>query len=142
AVPYWLAKDGLPLDVIGGISAVANSAHFWKLFWVPLVDLGIQRRIWYAFCTLGTAAMAVVCSVMADPSKHLAAYTALLFALQAFCTTAHAAANGRMANGGERGLHQPAGDAPHHADGPVVPSRGGDRAGADRHRQRGGGVLG
>jgi len=97
AVPYWLAKDGLPLDVIGGISAVANSAHFWKLFWVPLVDLGPWRRIWYAVCNLGTAAMAVVCSVMVDPSKHLAAYTALLFALQAFCTTAHAAANGLMA---------------------------------------------
>jgi len=97
AVPYWLAKDGLPLDVIGGISAVANSAHFWKLFWVPLVDLGPWRRIWYAVCNIGTAAMAVVCSVMVDPSKHLAAYTALLFALQAFCTTAHAAANGLMA---------------------------------------------
>jgi hypothetical protein len=34
---------------------------------------------------------------MSDPSRHLAAYTALLFALQALCTTAHAAVNGLMA---------------------------------------------
>ncbi|HYV46230.1 MAG TPA: MFS transporter [Myxococcaceae bacterium] len=97
AVPYWLGLEGIPLDIIGGISGAANSAHFWKLFWVPLVDLGPWRRTWYAVCTVGTAAMVVACSVMSEPTKHLATYTALLFALQAFCSTAHAAVNGLMA---------------------------------------------
>jgi hypothetical protein len=97
AVPYWLRNEGVPLDVIATLSAVANSAHFWKLFWVPLLDLGPWRRVWYAACNFGTAVLAVVCSLMSEPSKHLATYTLLLFALQACCTTAHAAVNGLMA---------------------------------------------
>ncbi|HZN93377.1 MAG TPA: MFS transporter [Myxococcales bacterium] len=97
AVPYWLAKEGVPLDAIATLSGVAFSAHFWKLFWVVLVDLGPWRRIWYAAGCFGTAGLAVACSVIDEPAKHLPAYTILLFALQACCSTAHAAVNGLMA---------------------------------------------
>jgi hypothetical protein len=98
AVPFWLAKEGLPLDGIATVSAVANSPHAWKLFWVPLVDLGPWRRIWYSVFTLGTAALVVACSALDEPSRHLSTYTLLLFGLQVACSTAHAAVNGLMAS--------------------------------------------
>ncbi|WP_224361191.1 MFS transporter [Hyalangium versicolor] len=97
AVPYWLAKDGMPLAEIGVLSGTAFSPHAWKLLWVPLIDLGPWRRVWYGVSTLLTAVLLLACSVLPEPSKHLGVYTLLLTALQAAATTAHAALNGLMA---------------------------------------------
>lgn len=97
AVPYWLAKEGMPLAEIGLLSATAFSPHAWKLLWVPLIDLGPWRRVWYGVSTLLTALLLMACAFLPEPSKNLALYTVLLTALQATATTAHAALNGLMA---------------------------------------------
>jgi PAT family beta-lactamase induction signal transducer AmpG len=97
AVPYWLARDGMPLDAIGVLSGTAFSPHAWKLLWVPLIDLGPWRRVWYGVSTLLTALLLLACALLPDPSQHLGVYTLLLTALQAAATTAHAALNGLMA---------------------------------------------
>lgn len=97
AVPLWLARDGIPLDQIAAVSTSANSAHFWKLFWTPIVDVLPHRRAWYGACMVATAGFAIACATIADPSHHLVAYGALLFGLQATAATAHGALNGLMA---------------------------------------------
>jgi PAT family beta-lactamase induction signal transducer AmpG len=97
AVPFWLAAAGIPLTEIGLLSAIAFSPHAWKLLWVPLIDLGPWRRVWYAVSTLLTAGLLLACALIAEPTKHMALYTVLLTALQAAATTAHAALNGLMA---------------------------------------------
>ncbi len=97
AVPYWLAKDGMPLAEIGLLSGTAFSPHAWKLLWVPLIDLGPWRRIWYGVSTLLTALLLLACALLPDPSRNLGVYTLLLTALQATASTAHAALNGLMA---------------------------------------------
>ncbi len=97
AVPYWLAREGMPLTEIGLLSGTAFSPHAWKLLWVPLIDLGPWRRVWYGVSALLTAGLLLACALIPEPSKHLALYTVLLTALQAAATTAHAALNGLMA---------------------------------------------
>jgi hypothetical protein len=92
-----LAKEGMPLTEIGLLSATAFSPNAWKLLWVPLIDLGPWRRVWYGVSTLLTALLLVACAFLPEPSKNLALYTVLLTALQAAATTAHAALNGLMA---------------------------------------------
>ncbi|HEX8820720.1 MAG TPA: MFS transporter [Archangium sp.] len=97
AVPYWLAKDGMPLADIALLSGTAFSPHAWKLLWVPLIDLGPWRRIWYGVTTLLTALLLLACALLPDPARHLGLYTLLLTGLQATASTAHAALNGLMA---------------------------------------------
>lgn len=97
AVPYWLAKDGMPLAEIGVLSGTAFSPHAWKLLWVPLIDLGPWRRVWYGVSTLLTALLILACAMFPEPAQHLGVFTLLLTALQAAATTAHAALNGLMA---------------------------------------------
>ncbi|NOJ93990.1 MFS transporter [Corallococcus coralloides] len=97
AVPYWLAKDGMPLAEIGVLSGTAFSPHAWKLLWVPLIDLGPWRRVWYGVSTLLTALLLLACAMFPEPARHLGVFTLLLTALQAAATTAHAALNGLMA---------------------------------------------
>jgi PAT family beta-lactamase induction signal transducer AmpG len=79
------------------LSGTAFSPHAWKLLWVPLIDLGPWRRVWYGVSTLLTALLLLACALLPEPSQHLGVYTLLLTALQAAATTAHAALNGLMA---------------------------------------------
>ncbi|TSC22630.1 MFS transporter [Corallococcus sp. Z5C101001] len=97
AVPYWLAKDGMPLAEIGVLSGTAFSPHAWKLLWVPLIDLGPWRRVWYGVSTLLTALLLLACALLPEPAQHLGVLTLMLTGLQASATTAHAALNGLMA---------------------------------------------
>ncbi|MET0402159.1 MAG: MFS transporter, partial [Cystobacter sp.] len=97
AVPYWMARDGMSLADIGLMSGTAFSPHAWKLLWVPLIDLGPWRKLWYGIPTLLTALLLLACSFLENPSQQLGLYTLLLTALQASATTAHAALNGLMA---------------------------------------------
>ncbi|MBJ6763786.1 MFS transporter [Myxococcaceae bacterium JPH2] len=98
AVPYWLAKDGLSLAQIGVLSATAFTPHAWKLLWVPLIDLGPWRRVWYCVSALLTAGLLLACTLISEPAQHLGLLTVLLTTLQAVATTGHAALNGLMAN--------------------------------------------
>jgi hypothetical protein len=100
AVPYWLAAEGMPLAEIGVLSGTAFSPHAWKLLWVPLIDLGPWRRVWYGVSTLLTALLLLACAMLPEPSRHMGraggwqmagnvGATALLGALTLFLASAY-----------------------------------------------------
>ena len=97
AVPYWLARQGLPLAQIAQLSAVAFLPHAWKVTWVPLLDFGVSRRAWYLLATLFTAAMLAAVALLSDPQHQLALYTALITAAQVGAATSSAAVEALMA---------------------------------------------
>lgn len=97
AVPFWLRGGGLSLEAIGVLSASAFAPHALKIFWIPVLDIGSYRKVWYLAMTVGTAGLLVAASLLPDPIAHLGLYTALLTAMQATATTAHAANNALMA---------------------------------------------
>jgi MFS transporter, PAT family, beta-lactamase induction signal transducer AmpG len=97
AAPYWLERRGLGIDEIGVVVAAANLAHAAKLLWVPLLDLGSFRRVWYLAMACVTAAVFLTFALLPDPLGNLPLFGALLTALQASATTGHAANNALMA---------------------------------------------
>lgn len=97
AVPYWLARQGLPLAQIAQLSAVAFLPHAWKVAWVPLLDFGASRRTWYMIATTFTAAMIGAVALVRDPMHELALYTALITAAQVGAATSSAAVEALMA---------------------------------------------
>jgi MFS family permease len=97
AVPFWLEQKGLDLDAIALLSATAFAPHALKILWVPLLDIGAYRKVWYLAMAVATAALLIAISVLPDPAGNLPLYTILLTALQATATTGHAANNTLMA---------------------------------------------
>jgi MFS transporter, PAT family, beta-lactamase induction signal transducer AmpG len=97
AVPFWLAGAGVPLAEIAALSAAAFMPHALKILWVPLLDLGARRKVWYLGMISATAALLVALSVMPDPVHHLGAFAVLLTAVQVTATTGHAALNALIA---------------------------------------------
>jgi len=97
AVPYWLARAGVPLSDIAALSAAAFMPHALKILWVPLLDLGARRKLWYLAMISATAALLAALSLFPDPMHHLAPYAVLLTAAQVTATTGHAALNALIA---------------------------------------------
>ncbi len=97
AVPFWLARAGVPLAQIAALSAAAFMPHALKILWVPLLDLGARRKVWYLTMISATAALLVALSVMSDPVHHLGPFAVLLTAAQVTATTGHAALNALIA---------------------------------------------
>ena len=76
-MPYVLRQQGVPIDRIAEVVAIASIPNVWYFLYSPLVDLGLRRRTWI----LLAAAIAGVCSALAIlliPAS-LAAVTAMLF---------------------------------------------------------------
>ncbi len=97
AMPYWLRAGGVSLAEVGAVSATAFAPHGLKLLWVPLLDLGQRRKVWYLAMATATAALLVLASLVPDPVQNLWLYGALVTAAQATATTGHAANNALMA---------------------------------------------
>jgi hypothetical protein len=95
--PFWLERRGHPIDVIAAVTAAAMLALTVKLAWIPLLDLGSHRRVWYLASAFATAAVFLVYAAIPDPLSDLKLFTALLTAVTATATTAHAANNALMA---------------------------------------------
>ena len=74
AVPFWLAKQGVSLAEIGGISAITSQPHALKIFWVPLLDVGPWRRLWYIGSVLLAAISLGAAILVADPVHQLFLY--------------------------------------------------------------------
>jgi PAT family beta-lactamase induction signal transducer AmpG len=77
-MPYVLRKQGVAVDRIAEIVAIASIPNVWYFLYSPIVDLGLQRRSWIllAAATSGlSAALAVLSS-----GGSLALLTFLLFA--------------------------------------------------------------
>jgi MFS family permease len=81
-MPYVLRRNGVAVERIAEIVALAILPTIWCFLYSPLVDLGLSRRTWL----LGSSALAAVCSGMAVLliSRSLALVTALLFLSTAF----------------------------------------------------------
>ena len=97
AVPFWLAARGVPLSQIAALSATAFLPHALKIFWVPLLDVGSYRKVWYLAMVACTAILLAVLSVYPGLVDHLWLYTALLTTAQVTATTGHAALNALVA---------------------------------------------
>jgi len=97
AVPLWLARAGVPAATYATVIATATVPLWAKLLWVPLLDAGSHRKLWYLLSAAGVAGLLVALSLFDDPAHHLPAFTALLTAAMAAATTAHAALNALVA---------------------------------------------
>jgi hypothetical protein len=96
-VGYWMQARGHGIAAIATVTAGASSAHAMKLLWIPLLDLGAYRKVWYlATCALSAAIFAAI-ALLPDPLANLPLLGVLLTLLQASATTAHAANNTLMA---------------------------------------------
>ena len=97
AMPFWLRHGGVPLDQVGAISAAVFAPHAFKILWIPVLDIGSLKRVWYLAMTAATAALLVAASLVPDPLRNLGLYTMLVTLAQATATTGHAANNALMA---------------------------------------------
>jgi len=97
AVPFWLAKLGMPLDQIAALSATAFTPHAVKILWIPLIDITGRRKLWYLLAANTVAVLLAVASLVRNPLEHRALYVVLLTALQAAAATSAAALNALMA---------------------------------------------
>ena len=60
AVPFVLARAGVPMATVGGISAAMLMPLSWQFLWAPVLDVGLRRRTWLLiFAALGALLLAV-----------------------------------------------------------------------------------
>jgi MFS family permease len=76
-MPYLLRKNGMPVDQIAEISAIAILPAIWSFLWSPLADTGLRRQSWIIVSSV-TAAIASAVAVL-DVHGGQAMLTALLF---------------------------------------------------------------
>src|SRR6516162_6403588 len=79
ALPFLLAKAGVPVDRIASVSAISSLPGVLGLLTAPLVDIKLRRRTWLAVGTFGTAIAACIYFPLIGAS-HLILMTALIFA--------------------------------------------------------------
>jgi predicted MFS family arabinose efflux permease len=79
ALPFLLAKAGVPVDRIASVSAIAGLPGVLGLFIAPIVDIKLRRRTWLAIGIFGTAIAACIYFPLIGAS-HLILMTALIFA--------------------------------------------------------------
>jgi MFS family permease len=59
AVPFVLARAGVPMATVGGISAAMLVPMSWQFLWAPVLDVGLRRRTWLLiFAALGALMLA------------------------------------------------------------------------------------
>lgn len=79
ALPFLLAKGGVPVDRIASITAIAGLPGVLGLFIAPIVDIKLRRRTWLAIGIFGTALAACIYFPLIGAS-HVVLLTALIFA--------------------------------------------------------------
>jgi MFS transporter, PAT family, beta-lactamase induction signal transducer AmpG len=81
-MPYLLRKDGMPVDQIANLVAVAMLPSIWAFLWSPLADAGYRRRTWVLLSSLG-AGLAAATAILGIHGSHVV-LSALLFLMNAF----------------------------------------------------------
>jgi MFS family permease len=81
-MPYLLRKNGMPVDQIATIVAIALLPSVWSFLWSPLADAGFRRRSWVLVSAFG-AGLAAASAILGIHGSHLV-LTALLFLMNAF----------------------------------------------------------
>lgn len=54
-VPYLLRKNGVPVDRIAGVVAIAFIPSVWSFLYSPLADVGLRRRSWILWASAAAA---------------------------------------------------------------------------------------
>src|SRR5215467_8278267 len=79
ALPFLLAKAGVPVDRIASISAISSLPGVLAVLIAPIVDIKLRRRTWLAIGVFGTAIAACIYFPLIGAS-HLILLTAIVFA--------------------------------------------------------------
>jgi hypothetical protein len=97
ALPFLLAKAGVPVDRIASVSALTSLPGVLGLLTAPLVDIKLRRRTWLAVGTFGTAIAACIYFPLIGAS-HLILMTALILGGGMVTFLVMAACGGLMVN--------------------------------------------
>jgi hypothetical protein len=81
-MPYLLRKNGMAVDRIATIVAIALPPSVWSFLWAPLADSGFGRRSWVLASALGIGLAGA--SAILDIHGPPLVLTALLFLMNAF----------------------------------------------------------
>lgn len=53
---YLLAKAGMSIEAVAGLTALAVLPHTWKVLWAPVVDTTLSARRWYLIAAIASSA--------------------------------------------------------------------------------------
>ncbi len=93
ALPFLLAKAGVSVDRIAGVSATAMSPTFWAFLVTPIIDVGFTRRL-YAFALAVAAALGLAGALWWFSPARLSLFTALLLLAELAIVLQSSAVNG------------------------------------------------
>jgi PAT family beta-lactamase induction signal transducer AmpG len=96
AMPFLLRREGIAVETIAGISALATLPFTLMIVWSPLADMLLSRRHWVVVGNLISAGLLLAAILMPRP-QYLALFTALLVAANVAFTLAFIALGGLMA---------------------------------------------
>src|SRR5258706_11691216 len=86
-MPYVLRRQGVAVDRIAEVVALASIPNVWYFLYSPVVDLGLRRRSWILL-SAATAAVFAALAVLASAGS-LGILTALLFTAAALGSERH-----------------------------------------------------
>ena len=92
-MPFVLRKQGVSVDRIAEVVAVAGIPSIWYFFYSPVVDLGLRRRTWVALSSITAGLCCAGATMLSGASLPL--LTVLLF-LASSATGLTSTANGSL----------------------------------------------
>ena len=95
-MPFLLRREGIAVETIAGISALATLPFTLMIFWSPLADMLLSRRGWVLVGNLVSAGLLFAAILLPRPA-YLALFAALLIAGNIAFTLAYVALGGLMA---------------------------------------------
>jgi Major Facilitator Superfamily len=96
AMPFLLRREGISIEVISRISAVAMSPFTLMFLWSPAVDVILSRRNWILVGNVAAAVFLYIAIMLPRP-QYLGLFTAMLFAANLGITIYAIAINGLLA---------------------------------------------
>jgi MFS family permease len=78
-MPFLLHKAGVPVATIATVGAMALLPSAYKIFWAPVLDLGIRRRTWLMLAA-GVSAVCFTSSLLLQLPQQLTLFEILLVA--------------------------------------------------------------
>ncbi len=96
AMPFLLRREGIAVETIAGISALATLPFTLMIFWSPLADMLLSRKNWVLVGNLISAAL-LLAAILVPRPEHLALFTILLVVGNVAFTLAFVALGGLMA---------------------------------------------
>jgi MFS family permease len=96
AMPFLLRREGISIEVISRISAVAMSPFTLMFLWSPAVDVVLSRKNWIIVGNVAAAVFLYIAIMLPRP-QYLGLFTAMLFTANLGITIYAIAINGLLA---------------------------------------------